>query len=112
MAWDSDLDLLMPHTVTVYTGAPTRSVYGVESWTSTGTEYAARVTRVKESHRDVDGHAVEVRAVVWISATTAVFSTSVRISLPGGDSPPVYLVNAYADEDGYYYHKVQFGWRA
>lgn len=108
MAWSTELDGLMPHTITV-AGLASFSTdgYATEVYGSAST-YTARVagkqTLVK-SFRGIDELA---KTVAWVK-TTSTFAPSDQFTLPDGSTPELLAVEAYPDEDGHHHVKLMFG---
>lgn len=108
MSWDSDFLELMPHTVVISTRSG-HSAYGTATYSTAGSTYRARVVDKPGFLRTSQGEVVETRTVAWV-ASTGTITVADRVTLPDGTSPPVALVERYADENGTYFHKLTFRW--
>ena len=113
MTFDPAFLDLMPDSIVVYDGAPTRTVNGVESWAAvSASTYAARIVQQGSQVRRDDGSVREIRTVVWVAPTTTVLSTGSMVELPDGTRPPIGGVETYTDESGYHHTKLHMGWTA
>lgn len=108
MAFDSDFLEMMPHTVVVSTRTG-HSAYGTAAYSTSGSTYRARVVTKPGFVRTSQGETVEARTVAWI-ASTGTITVDDKVTLPDGTSPPLALVERYADEDGNNHCKVTFRW--
>ena len=98
---------LMPSTVSISTRT-SHNNYG-EATYGTAVTYRARVVNRSGWARNMAGENVEVRTVCWV-ASTGTISISDRITLPGGATPPIVLVESFPDDDGTHHHKLSLGW--
>jgi hypothetical protein len=107
MAWSTDFEELMPHTVTVasLSGLSTDG-YGTETF-GTATSYSARVIGKQHVVKSLTGIDETARTLVYI-ASTSTFPASAQYTLPDASTPEVLAVEAVPDEDGVHHIKVSF----
>ena len=108
MAWDSELEELMPHSVQISTGT-TRTKHGVLSFSAAST-YQARVVSVSAEDLSQNGSVSEVRTYVYVHST-ATFPADCKVTLPNGTSPPLLRIEQFPDDDGLYYQRFAMGWQ-
>lgn len=107
MPVDRDIQLLMPHTVTIAT-SPTVNNYGERSF-GAGTNYTARVVKKIQWIRDINGDMKKSFGVVYVDRVSGITPND-RITLPDGTTPPVLRVDTIPDEMGNYYEQVYLGY--
>jgi hypothetical protein len=108
MAWSTELDALMPHTITVAGLASfTTAGYGTPAFGSAST-YTARVVGKQILVDTFRGTEELTKTVVWVKATST-FGPSDQITLPDGTTPELLAVETYPDEDGSHHQKLMFG---
>jgi hypothetical protein len=113
---DRELISMMTDTI-VWTTSATLSAYGVPTWASTGYPMRARITYKHQQIRDHLGNVREARGTIWcVQDSTHTngqsFAPSVddRVVMPDTSTPPILMVETFADETGTHHHKVAFGY--
>jgi hypothetical protein len=108
MAVDADFEELMRDTVTVY---PQASVdkYGKRTFSSTGTQYRARLVWGSRVVRDSKGREVieAGRAIVYGVADEV--TDDYRMTLPDGQDVTITSFTTVNDEDGPHHSVIGFG---
>ena len=108
MVWSTDLDALMPHTITHKSlTAFSTDGYATEVW-STGVSYAARVVGKQTLVKTFEGTEELATTVVYVK-TSSTFGASDQITLPDGSTPPLLAAETYPDETGVHHAKLMFG---
>ena len=108
MSWSTELEALMPHTITVAGLASfTTDGYGEPSFGSAST-YQARVVGKQTLVETFRGTEELAKTVVYVAATST-FGPSDQITLPDGTTPELLAVESYPDEDGAHHMKLMFG---
>lgn len=108
MVWSTELDDLMPHTITV-AGLASFSTdgYATEVF-STAVSYTSRVVGKQQLVKSFQGIEELSKTVVWVKSSST-FGPSDKITLPDGSTPELLAVEAYPDEDGTHHTKLMFG---
>ena len=108
MSWSTELDELLPHTITVGALASfSADGYGTPTF-SAASSYAARVVGKQTLVDTFRGTEELTKTVVYVNATST-FGPSDQITLPDGSTPELLAVEAYPDEDGLHHQKLMFG---
>lgn len=107
MAWSTELEALMPHSVTVKTlSSFSTDGYGVPTWSS-GTAVTARVVARQELVRTLEGTEETATTVVYLASTGSI-NPSDRFVLPDGTTPTLLAVQSFPDEDGTHHYQIFF----
>ena len=108
MVWSTDLDALMPHTITHKSlSSFSTDGYATEVW-STGISYTARVVGKQTLVKTFEGTEELATTVVYVK-TSSTFGASDQITLPDGSTPPLLAAETYPDETGHHHAKLMFG---
>lgn len=108
---ESDFDELLNTTVKISTGGPTsRSLYGVETYSTAGNTFAARYVEKREELRSPTGEVIVQSGVLWINST-ANLSTKARAFVNQVSKAfPIIAVERFPDETGGQHHvKIRLG---
>lgn len=108
MAWDTELEELMPHTVTVRAAARP-AADGSDAFSTSASTYQARVTTDPKAVRKAVGSETDIAAVAWVASTAAIAVGS-KVGLPDGTFPAVKQSSLVADGDGAHHVKLLLGW--
>ncbi len=102
----SDFLPLMPDTINLaaFTG---RDSYGKPTYSS-DVPYSARVTYKNFNVRKSDNSEVVAKGIVWVGGTPDTAPED-RLTLPGGDTPPILVAEKYNDDVGTHHVKIIFG---
>ena len=108
MSWSTELDALMPHTITVGALASfSTDGYGTPTF-GAASSYTARVVGKQTLVDTFRGTEELAKTVVYVKATST-FGPSDQITLPDGTTPELLAVEAFPDEDGAHHTKLMFG---
>lgn len=102
----TDLKDLMTDTATWYALA-SRDSFGVPTYGSSGTSYAARLIRRHKLVRDARGDQVVSSAQLWLAGAPAIAPDD-KVTLSDGTSPPIVAIDRFQDEDGASHTVVMF----
>ena len=98
MTFISDLADMMTDTAT-WRALTGRDDYGVPTYASPGTSYAARLVRKHRMVRSLEGDEVVSTAQLWIGGTPAIAADD-RVTLSDGSTPVILAVERFQDEIG------------
>jgi hypothetical protein len=104
MAWDTDLETLFPHWVTVEPYAA-QDAYG-EATYGDPAPYRARVEQTTRRVLTRDGQERVSGTVTYLVADRPIDPRS-KLTLPDGTTPVILSVESAVDEDGTYYVAVR-----
>jgi len=108
MVWSTELDALMPHTITVGgLSAFSTDGYGTPTYAAAST-YTARVVGKQTLVDTFRGTEELTKTIVYVKSSST-FGPSDQITLPDGSTPELLAVEAYPDEDGAHHSKLMFG---
>lgn len=101
MALPAALSDLLDQTVTIY-AVSTKDFYGKPTYGS-GSSRSARVEPSVKLVRDPEGKECPSRANIYMDGDVTI-TTSHKITLPDGTSPPILQVAKHTDDDGTVHH--------
>lgn len=98
---------MMPSTVTIY-GQTTKSAYGAQTWSGSGTAVRCRIQQTGVMSHDQNGRQViEDGKIIFYGTPTIDLSS--KIVLPDGTTPVLLTVNVHYDEAGTNHTSVTYG---
>jgi hypothetical protein len=98
---------MMPSSVTIY-GQSSKSAYGVQAWSASGTSVRCRIQQTGVMSHDQNGRQViEDGRIIFYGVPTIDLSS--KISLPDGTTPVLLSVVVHNDEDGTNHTTVTYG---
>lgn len=109
---EDDFDELLNTTVRITAGPTSRTVFGVETYsTSGGSTFNARYVEKRDEVRLGNGEVVAQSGVLWINSTAAL-STKARVFINQVSRAfPVLSIERPPDETGGVHHvKLRLGW--
>lgn len=111
---EADFASMLNTTVVVSTSGPSsRSLYGVESYSTSGggSTYAARYVEKREEIRTQNGDVVVQSGVAWVDCTANI-STAAKVYVTQVTRAfPIIAVERFPDETGGIHHvKLRLGW--
>ena len=106
MSWETQFTDLMPHTVTVRARA-SRNSDGSDTFSTAASSLTARVVTTRKWVRNSEGTVVRASQEAWVASTGTLAADS-RYTLPDGTSPPVLVIESYADGDGTHHGHIVF----
>jgi len=108
MSWSTELEALMPHTITVGAlSAFSTDGYGTPTF-SAASSYTARVVGKQQLVDTFRGTEELTKTIVYVKSSST-FGPSDQITLPDGSTPELLAVESYPDEDGAHHMKLMFG---
>jgi hypothetical protein len=107
MAWDAEMEDLLPHTVTL-TAPGNRNAYGRLIPGASPSTRAALVEYKMRLVRTLDGTETSSSITVYLSGSGGVSGITPEwtLTLPDSTSRPILSVDRYADDDGDLYEVV------
>ena len=107
MTYESDFNSMLPHTITVRARA-SRNSDGSDTFSTAASSLTARVVTTRKWVRNSEGTVVRASQEAWVASTGTLAADS-RYTLPDGTSPPVLVIESYADGDGTHHGRILFG---
>lgn len=114
MSWDTDLEELMPHTITIEDVAGRNANGEPNAWAAAIQVKCSIQGPVKFMHRATNQQLVSAQTLYCSGAAAlTTFQPDARLTLPAGflgtTTPVILQVDRESDNDGFYNHTIYLG---